>query len=209
MQGLDREDVGFPRASRIGSECEQNDEAEQARAKHAEPYDAADRISFSGSVEAGGEADPDKPLEVVAEDSDGRITDVTAVDASGRHVAGELAQVNAGAITQSTQAGILETLQELLDAVKKLQEQQQAGQGGMMAGGGAGEAPLVPTSAELRMLKTSQLRVNQQTDVAAEALQKGDADPAEVTGALQRASARQAQLKDMARELQERAEKGR
>src|SRR5687768_6204224 len=57
----------------------------------AEPYDAADRISFSGSVEAGGKADPDKPLEVVAEDSDGRITDVTVVDASGRHVAGELA----------------------------------------------------------------------------------------------------------------------
>lgn len=57
----------------------------------AEPYDAADQISFGGSVEAGKEADPDKPLEVVAEDSDGRITDVTAVDASGRHVAGELA----------------------------------------------------------------------------------------------------------------------
>ncbi|GHH94694.1 L,D-transpeptidase [Streptomyces capillispiralis] len=57
----------------------------------AEPYDAADRISFSGSVEAGGRADPDQPLEVVAEDSGGRITDVTAVDASGRHVAGELA----------------------------------------------------------------------------------------------------------------------
>ncbi|MEZ3178438.1 L,D-transpeptidase family protein [Streptomyces pimonensis] len=56
-----------------------------------EPYDAADRISFGGSVEEGGEADPDKPLEVVAEDADGRITDVTAVDASGRHVAGELA----------------------------------------------------------------------------------------------------------------------
>ncbi|MFD7704240.1 Ig-like domain-containing protein [Streptomyces caelestis] len=57
----------------------------------AEPYDAADRISFGGAVEEGGKADPDKPLEVVAEDSDGRITDVTAVDASGRHVAGELA----------------------------------------------------------------------------------------------------------------------
>ncbi|MFI1416872.1 Ig-like domain-containing protein [Streptomyces sp. NPDC020731] len=57
----------------------------------AEPYDAADQISFGGSVEAGRKADPDKPLEVVAEDSDGRITDVTAVDASGRHVAGELA----------------------------------------------------------------------------------------------------------------------
>ncbi|MEW2073220.1 Ig-like domain-containing protein [Streptomyces sp. NPDC012403] len=57
----------------------------------AEPYDAAGRISFSGSVEAGGKADPDKPLEVVAEDADGRITDVTVVDASGRRVTGELA----------------------------------------------------------------------------------------------------------------------
>ncbi|MFI2376470.1 Ig-like domain-containing protein [Streptomyces sp. NPDC018964] len=57
----------------------------------ADPYDAADRISFSGSVEEGGKTDPDKPLEVVAEDADGRITDVTVVDASGRRVAGELA----------------------------------------------------------------------------------------------------------------------
>ncbi len=56
----------------------------------AEPYDATDQISFVG-VDEGKPADPDKPLEVVAEDSEGRITDVTAVDASGRHVAGELA----------------------------------------------------------------------------------------------------------------------
>ncbi|MEU0654200.1 Ig-like domain-containing protein [Streptomyces albogriseolus] len=57
----------------------------------AEPYDAADQISFSGSLDEGKPADPDKPLEIVAEDSDGRITDVVAVDASGRHLAGELA----------------------------------------------------------------------------------------------------------------------
>ncbi|MGJ3559274.1 Ig-like domain-containing protein [Streptomyces sp. INA 01156] len=57
----------------------------------AEPYDAADQISFSGPTAEGGTADPDTPLEVVAEDSDGRITDVTAVDTKGRHVAGELA----------------------------------------------------------------------------------------------------------------------
>lgn len=57
----------------------------------AEPYDAADQISFSGSVDAGRPADPDQPLEVVAENSDGRITDVTAVDVSGRYLAGELA----------------------------------------------------------------------------------------------------------------------
>ncbi|MFC4498961.1 MULTISPECIES: L,D-transpeptidase [Streptomyces] len=54
------------------------------------PYDASDQISFNGPTGDGKKADPDKPLEVVAEDSDEPITDVTAVDASGRYVAGEL-----------------------------------------------------------------------------------------------------------------------
>ncbi|MEU0740350.1 Ig-like domain-containing protein [Streptomyces sp. NPDC006134] len=56
----------------------------------AAPYDAAGQISFDGPTGAGKKADPDKPLEVVAEDSDGRITDVTVHDAAGRYVAGEL-----------------------------------------------------------------------------------------------------------------------
>ncbi|MFD0314451.1 L,D-transpeptidase [Streptomyces flavalbus] len=57
----------------------------------AAPYDAADQVSFSGPRDDGRKADPSKPLEVIAAGSDGRITDVTAVDATGRHVAGELA----------------------------------------------------------------------------------------------------------------------
>ncbi|WP_329340050.1 Ig-like domain-containing protein [Streptomyces sp. NBC_00663] len=56
----------------------------------AAPYDAADQIAFNGPSDDGKKADPDKPLEVTAEDDDGRITDVTAMDATGRHVAGEL-----------------------------------------------------------------------------------------------------------------------
>ncbi|WP_309095170.1 Ig-like domain-containing protein [Streptomyces sp.] len=56
----------------------------------ARPYDAADQISFN-TPDGHKKADPDKPLEVVVEDSGGRITDVTAHDAAGRHVAGELA----------------------------------------------------------------------------------------------------------------------
>ncbi|MBQ1087858.1 Ig-like domain-containing protein [Streptomyces sp. B93] len=55
------------------------------------PYDAADQVSFKGPGKDGRKADPSKPLEVTTEGSDGRITDVTAVDATGRHVAGELA----------------------------------------------------------------------------------------------------------------------
>ncbi|MEG8275933.1 L,D-transpeptidase [Streptomyces sp. AHA2] len=57
----------------------------------ARPYDAADQISFNAPTGGSRKADPDKPLEVAAEDSGGRITDVTAYDASGRYVAGELA----------------------------------------------------------------------------------------------------------------------
>ncbi|MFJ6724055.1 MULTISPECIES: Ig-like domain-containing protein [unclassified Streptomyces] len=56
----------------------------------ARPYDATDRISFSGPRDDAKKADPDKPLEIRAEDDDDRITDVTARDATGRYLAGEL-----------------------------------------------------------------------------------------------------------------------
>ncbi|MDT0615606.1 L,D-transpeptidase [Streptomyces lancefieldiae] len=56
----------------------------------AAPYDAAGQISFNGPTDVGKKADPNEPLEVVAEGADGRITDVTAMDATGRYVAGEL-----------------------------------------------------------------------------------------------------------------------
>ncbi|GGY53125.1 hypothetical protein GCM10010384_68480 [Streptomyces djakartensis] len=55
------------------------------------PYDAAGQVSVNAPSGGREKADPDKPLEVVAEDSDGRITDVTAYDVTGRYVAGELA----------------------------------------------------------------------------------------------------------------------
>lgn len=56
----------------------------------ATPYDAADQVAFNAPSGDGKKADPDKPLEVTAEDDDGRITDVTATDATGRFLAGEL-----------------------------------------------------------------------------------------------------------------------
>lgn len=56
----------------------------------SKPYDAADQVSFNTPTDKGKRADPDMPLEVVAKSDDDRITDVTAVDATGRHVAGEL-----------------------------------------------------------------------------------------------------------------------
>ncbi|MFJ7067098.1 Ig-like domain-containing protein [Streptomyces sp. NPDC101115] len=55
----------------------------------ARPFDAADRIAFNAPPD-GRKADPEKPLEITAKGEDGRITDVTATDESGHHLAGEL-----------------------------------------------------------------------------------------------------------------------
>ncbi|MGW0468940.1 Ig-like domain-containing protein [Streptomyces sp. NPDC003027] len=55
----------------------------------AKPYDAAEQISFNAPAQ-GKKADPDKALEITAKGDEGRITDVTAVDATGHHLAGEL-----------------------------------------------------------------------------------------------------------------------
>ncbi|MFG3493726.1 Ig-like domain-containing protein [Streptomyces sp. NPDC047928] len=56
----------------------------------ARPYDAARQISFNGPG-TDRKAALDKPLEITANGGDGRITDVTAVDEAGHHLAGELA----------------------------------------------------------------------------------------------------------------------
>ncbi|MFD0384175.1 Ig-like domain-containing protein [Streptomyces stramineus] len=52
------------------------------------PYDATGEVALTGGD--GRKADPSKPLEVKATGAD-RITDVTATDAAGRYVKGELA----------------------------------------------------------------------------------------------------------------------
>lgn len=55
----------------------------------ATPYDAAGQVAFNRTA-GSRPVDPDIPLEVTAKGKDGRITDVTAIDSAGRHVAGEL-----------------------------------------------------------------------------------------------------------------------
>ncbi|MET9621382.1 MULTISPECIES: Ig-like domain-containing protein [unclassified Streptomyces] len=55
----------------------------------AKPYDAGQQISFNAPAD-GKKADPDKALEITVKDEEGRITDVTATDETGHHLAGEL-----------------------------------------------------------------------------------------------------------------------
>ncbi|MEV0409557.1 Ig-like domain-containing protein [Streptomyces sp. NPDC050448] len=55
----------------------------------ARPYDAGDQVVFN-QPPGNRPVDPDRPLEITAKGGAGRITDVTAVDARGRRLAGEL-----------------------------------------------------------------------------------------------------------------------
>lgn len=55
----------------------------------AKPYDATGQIAYS-AADGSRQVDPDKPLTVTAKGSGNKITDVTATDATGRYVRGEL-----------------------------------------------------------------------------------------------------------------------
>lgn len=55
----------------------------------AEPYDAADQVAANAPA-GDRKADPNKPLEIRATGDEARMTDVTATDAAGRFVRGEL-----------------------------------------------------------------------------------------------------------------------
>ncbi len=78
------------------------------------------------------------------------------------HVAELLEAQQTGDYTQYVQSEIETTLKELIDALKKLQKQKKEGGGGG-GGGGGGEPSLLPNSAELKLLKSAQLRVNRRT----------------------------------------------
>ena len=85
-----------------------------------------------------------------------------------RGVAALLDKGHTGNYTQSQQKEIERTLEELIDAVKKAQESKGAEPGKPGEPGEPGAPPepepLLPDSAELKLLKSAQLRVNRRTE---------------------------------------------
>jgi len=61
--------------------------------------------------------------------------------------------------TATLQKEIETTLEELIEALQQAQQQKQGGGGG----GGGGQEPLLPNSAELKLLRSAQLRINRRT----------------------------------------------
>jgi hypothetical protein len=80
-----------------------------------------------------------------------------------------LGQADVSKSTQSIQDEILGALDEMLQSLKEVQKKreenkQQRQNGGQGSGGSPQEDPLVEQIAELRLIKTLQVRVNKRTD---------------------------------------------
>lgn len=66
-------------------------------------------------------------------------------------------------LTQQMMAEIIATLEELIDSVKQMRQQIASGESPSGEQGQQGTPPLLPASAELKLLRSCQVRVNRQT----------------------------------------------
>ena len=117
-------------------------------------------------------------------------------------IANRLAALRVGPVTQTIEQETVETLEQLLEALKRMQQEneQQAG----MAGGSGENQQLLPPSAELKLLRSSQLRVNTRTQ-AVQTVRTENTEPEEVlTDMLKTTAARQAECADIAEDMRER-----
>jgi hypothetical protein len=110
------------------------------------------------------------------------------------------------AYTQSSQVEIETTLKELIEALQKAQKQKEGGGESKGGGGQAGEEPLLPNSAELKLLKFSQLRINRRTGAFDAARPKTELEPV-MKQEVMNISQRQSEIAEMTIKIVERTQK--
>lgn len=126
-------------------------------------------------------------------------------------VVDRLAQADAGKLTVSIEKEIVSSLEEMIEALvavqkeqKKRKEQKQSP--GQQQQGQQGEQPLVDKLAELRLIRTLQLRVNKRTQGLAEMLKDpddvvGQAEADDVNDQLRNLAERQASIQEVTRDI--------
>ncbi len=118
-----------------------------------------------------------------------------------------LGDLNVGRLTQAIQGEIVETLEQLLEAVQKMQQEneQDGGEGGKSGDDGK-DKPLLPESAELKLLRASQFRVNRRTAAIADAVSDGTESERASNEGLEALAARQKECADIATEMRDKIE---
>lgn len=119
-------------------------------------------------------------------------------------VAGDhLAAANVSELTQGLQKAIEEALRELLDAVKKKQEELQSAPDEPDGGQSQDQnPPLLPGSAELKLLRSCQMRINSAT-TRLDGLRTAEQNAVGLAEELKRLAERQKQVSDMAKQMHE------
>jgi len=115
-------------------------------------------------------------------------------------VADRLADLRVDTLTQTIEREIVDTLEQLLSAVQQMQQENEQQEGGGGSKPGEGDEPLLPPSAEFKLLRASQLRVNQRTDV----IENERAEEPEPVEALKKVAKRQTDCAAIAQEMRDR-----
>ena len=119
-------------------------------------------------------------------------------------VADRLDESRLGLLTQTMQREVLDTLEQLITAVQRMQRENEQQQMQPQQSQNDENAPLLPTSAELKLLRASQLRVNTRTQ-AIEQTRRDKSESAEgIRKVLEGASRRQMECTEIAEQMRER-----
>jgi hypothetical protein len=132
-----------------------------------------------------------------------RIVEQLAADLND--AGARIADRNVAVATQRLQADIVESLKELIEAVEQVRKK---GAGGSTGddGGPPQPPPLLPQSAELKLLRACQVRVNRQTEAFARERGNEQTLTPDQQRSLQRIAERQKEVAAMAQEMNERAQ---
>lgn len=182
--------------------------------KGAAAWDHADELKLAALAQdqAGVSEQAGQSLHILREEGTTvvfpRIVEQLAEDMT--QVSVMLRDKKTGARTQRTQADIVTTLQEMIGSIKAMRQKIRDGEAGgnqQQNGGNAGQSqnpPLLPGSAELKLLRSCQQRVTRETaEFDGEHTDPSALDD-EARGQLQRIAERQQDIAEMARKMNER-----
>lgn len=129
---------------------------------------------------------------------------VSGVRDDAREAATRLTAADTGPGVRQIQADLADTLSEMIEAIRrKRQENSEQQDGQNQGGGGGGNPPLLPDSAELKMLRACQVRINRATESLEDRRAAPQADGATIQRDSERLARRQADVAALAQSLNE------
>jgi len=134
-----------------------------------------------------------------------RILEQVGQDMTG--VAKRLGRANVGSLTRQIEQEIVTTLEQLLEAVEEMQQENEQGQSNSKPSNSPDDDQLLPESAELRLLRSSQVRVNQRTDAIEDARLAAGESKDSIVRECKTTAKRQKDLMDVATQFRERKNK--